>query len=234
MKIHTHSAPRHEEAFTLIELLVVLSIIALLVAILLPALQGARQAAQRIACGSNERQVYLAMALYASDYDGRLLPAIWWEASHPTNAHSIWNAQLKRESYLPEWSMWVGPASDGIRNTNYNHVLFCPSAEQHNETSYSTDYSMNGGVAPRRTSNGQIRQGLWHELNDLSRYIVLGDSGRIEIFENTVYLNNTHLRFRHGRNGNFGEGNFVFGDGHVESFKAEDRYEMWSDHCVFP
>lgn len=56
--------------FTLIELLVVISIIALLVAILLPALSNARDAARRIVCASNQRQLAVASLVYMQDHDG--------------------------------------------------------------------------------------------------------------------------------------------------------------------
>ena len=53
--------------FTLVELLVVIGIIAVLVAMLLPSLQKAREMAQRVACGSNFRQIILAALSYAAD-----------------------------------------------------------------------------------------------------------------------------------------------------------------------
>jgi prepilin-type N-terminal cleavage/methylation domain-containing protein len=52
-------------AFTLVELLVVIGIIALLVAILVPTLGKARQAAQRVACLGNLREVSNSIRLYA-------------------------------------------------------------------------------------------------------------------------------------------------------------------------
>ena len=62
--------------FTLIELLVVVSIIALLVSILLPALSKAREQAKIVVCASNQHQLVVGVALYASDYDGRMPPTI--------------------------------------------------------------------------------------------------------------------------------------------------------------
>jgi len=62
------------QGFTLIELLVVIAIIAILAALLLPALELARSQATATACIARQRQVTLALFMYAEDYDSTIPP----------------------------------------------------------------------------------------------------------------------------------------------------------------
>ena len=65
-----------KKGFTLVELLVVISIITLLAGLLIPVLDGALEAARRIHCMNNTRQLYIATVNYSSIIHGRVPPEV--------------------------------------------------------------------------------------------------------------------------------------------------------------
>lgn len=97
--------PQIRSAFTLVELLVVIAIIGILIGMLLPAVQQVREAARRVACGNNMRQIAIATLNYESAH--RKFPASWQVAGDVSTGNVAgWSAQAQILPFLERGNLF--------------------------------------------------------------------------------------------------------------------------------
>ena len=128
MPTQNRSISRVRNGFTLIELLVVIAFIALLIGILLPSLGAARSTAQQVLCLANMRQLGIANAMYAMEYDGYSMPVDTFETTRGDTGTRGFPNQINW-AYLYDWSgtnrKGTGLLMDYVSNAH--EILECPT-----------------------------------------------------------------------------------------------------------
>ena len=107
----------------------VIAIIAILAAILFPVFSQAKEKARQATCMSQQKQLALAVLMYAQDYD-EYLPTYRQGPGNPPWCYVMWWHQL--EPYHKSWDLWVCPTSRGSISygCNLNHVMPCATPPQ--------------------------------------------------------------------------------------------------------
>lgn len=125
--------PKCRAGFTLVELLVVIAIIGILIALLLPAVQAAREAARRMNCTNNLKQVCLGIHNYLDNHSK--IPTLGFRLHGNTDQTARWSIMITLLPYVEQAPLYNQFVSDPALRINQSvpilnqslSTYLCPS-----------------------------------------------------------------------------------------------------------
>jgi prepilin-type N-terminal cleavage/methylation domain-containing protein len=184
-------SPSRRSAFTLIELLVVIAIIVILIALLLPAVQKVREAAARVQCANNLKQMGIGFhahhdAVGHFPKGGTHLPPMFpssadFTANSPLEREESWSWAYHLLPYIEQDNLYKSTDCAALRSTPVK-IYYCPSrrAPQHYYGTAKIDYAGNAGDKSEgqnglvmRTIHGVVR--IADVTDGTSNTVMLGE-----------------------------------------------------------
>jgi len=199
---------RQRRGFTLIELLVVIAIIAILIGLLLPAVQKVREAAARLQCQNNLKQLGLAVLNYESTtgfippgrvdtFDGITVPQLGVSAANVSHGPGTFLLLYVEQNALAQqyrWDLnWRDPANQAVIATPLK-VWICPSSpepanRQDTTTAWGTVTAAGADYAVVNGYNSRLFTGTFAPPNNLANPIpgfVPNENNTVELQYNGV------------------------------------------------
>jgi prepilin-type processing-associated H-X9-DG protein len=203
-------------AFTLVELLMVIGIIGILIAILLPVVGKARASARVAQCGSNLRQVGVGLVRYFNDF--KHLPARTG-VLEVANPH-VFKYVTHPDSVAESMEQYVGS----------RQVLYCPANTLSRNVESWWPYT-SGTIAGTYQYPFWLRNSLWmiakpdYQKLTSDRLLAADYLGVIVTSDTQVHV----VAWNHELmpDGAPAGMNMLFGDGHVEWRRSENRWQVY-------
>ncbi len=220
----------------MIELLVVIAIISILAAILFPAFAGAREKARQTSCASNLKQIGLACAFYAQDYDETVVPVVigtsvpggyngWWgyydAGGNFDPARALLYPYTKAQAIQSCPSFTLTTTKKGSTGYAYNADLLSPYATPAKTGCTNSKF----GNCIDSTGNYYVQAITLAKIDAPTQTVQMADS---ELLSSGKPGPNTYMESPcdnyptfHGRHSGFG--NVLWVDGHVKALKPVYR-----------
>jgi len=200
--------------FTLVELLVVIAIISILAAMLLPALERARDAARAASCLNNQKQTNLAIQMYLNDFNNYLLSGYsdvyaWGRGIHQNTNYM----EVQEPMFCPGWDypVMVNGSARGPNRGLWYYYTYSAFVNQNNASRIYP--SLFFGNKNRPSETFLFGCGASQTYGGRPYYYMAPDDDSTESRARPYMIHS-------------GAANFAFLDGHAESAKPGDLYEI--------